>query len=174
MGMPFWRRMQARLNILPVLSLPVNVIGLPTGLYALYLALHHRNPFGFWLIALSVLNIGLYCVTVTIMYVNAWRRTAFVLSDIRLRVWYLIRVNPVSLFIYHTMWTIPIVLGFLMFLANLGKTWIRTQKFDADHRIAAEGAAALTGRLSAIPRPDAPRPAQAAIQLWRWPFGRGR
>jgi hypothetical protein len=34
MGMPFWRRMQARINIIPVLSHPINVIGLPTGVYA--------------------------------------------------------------------------------------------------------------------------------------------
>ena len=141
MGMPFWRRVQARLNLLPVLSLPVNVVGLPTGLYALHLWFAGGNPFGtwpfgFWLVALSVLNIGLYCGLMGFLYVNTWRRTRFVLSETRLRVWYLVRVNPLSIFVYNVIWTIPIVLGFVMFLANLGKAWVRTEKFDADRRFA--------------------------------------
>jgi hypothetical protein len=146
MGMPFWRRQQARLNIVPLVSLPVNAVGLPTGTYAVWLWWNSFSPFYFWLIFLSVLNIGLYCVVTGIVYVNAWRRTGLVLARNSQRIWYMIRVNPLVLFVYHTIWTIPIVLGYLMFLGNLGKTWARTQKFDADRRFAEDGPEALNAR----------------------------
>jgi cellulose synthase/poly-beta-1,6-N-acetylglucosamine synthase-like glycosyltransferase len=165
MGMTASQRMRARLNILPVLSLPVNVVGLSTGLYALYLYFFDGANFDFWLIALSSINIFLYFVVLAITYVNAWRRTELVLDDTRLRVWYMLRVNPVSLFIYHTLWTIPIVIGFFMFLTNRGKEWVRTQKFDADHRFAEEGEDALKGKLKGILSPEGARDALGAPSL---------
>jgi glycosyltransferase XagB len=145
MGMPFWRRQQARLNIVPVLSLPVNIVGLPTGVRAASTLWTGANPFPFWIVALSVLNVGLYCVTMAIIYTNAWRRTQLVLRPISSRIWYMVRVNPLSLFIYHMIWTIPIVIGFMMFICNLGKAWIRTQKFDADRRFVEDGPEAFNG-----------------------------
>ena len=154
MGMPVWRRMQARINILPVLSLPVNVIGLPTGLYALYLYIFYAGRFQFWLIALSVINVALYLVVLAIIYVNAWRRTRLVLDERWRRIWYMIRINPIFLFIYHTIWTIPIAIGFCMFLADRGKAWLRTEKYDADHHFGAEGVDALKKKLSAVTRPS--------------------
>ena len=140
MGMPFGRRMQARLNIIPVLSLPVNVIGLPTGVYALYKWYSHANPFPRWLVALSLLNVALYLVVTGICWRNAWRRTKFVLPERRLRIRYMLRVNPASLFLYHVLWTVPIGIGFFMFISDLGRVWQRTEKFDADHRFAEPGA----------------------------------
>jgi cellulose synthase/poly-beta-1,6-N-acetylglucosamine synthase-like glycosyltransferase len=140
MGLPFWRRMQARLNIVAVLSLPVNAFGLPTGAYALYLYIF-RAGFRqeFWLIALAVVNIALYFVLLAIIYANAWRRTRLVLDRTRSRVWYMLRVNPLSLFIYHTIWTVPIVIGFVTFVADRGKVWVRTQKFDRLRRFVEDG-----------------------------------
>ena len=172
MGMPFPRRMQARLNILPVLSLPVNVVGLPTGAYALYFLLKGGNPFPFWLIALSVLNIALYVVIMGALYRNAWRRTALVLAERRLRIWYMVRVNPLFLFIYHLIWTIPIVIGFGMFLANRGKAWIRTKKLDADHRFAAQAAGSTMVEVAPLSS-QAPADRQPAERLPAFrPFGR--
>ena len=136
MGMPFWRRMQARLNIMPVLVHPVHVIGLPTGIYALYLI--GSDPFPDWLVALSLLNIALYALTTTSFLVNAWRRTALVLNDTGARLRYMARVNPLTVFLYHLLWIVPICIGFFMFLTNRGKRWIRTQKYDADRRFADE------------------------------------
>ncbi len=153
MGMPFWRRLQARLNILPVLSLPVNIIGLPAGAYALYVYIFLAGHYPFWLIALSVINVALYFVVLAIIYVNAWRRTRLVLDERRQRIWYMLRINPISLFIYHTIWTIPIILGFFMFLADRGKAWLRTQKYDADHHIGEAGVDALKKKLGAVARP---------------------
>lgn len=139
MGMPFWRRMQARLNILPVLSLPVNVVGLPTGIYALYLLWLGQDPFPFWVIILSIVNIVLYVVTMTLLYRNAWRRTGLVLKKTSHRIWYMLRVNPISLWIYNLIWTIPILIGFGMFVADRGKAWARTEKFDRDRWVADQG-----------------------------------
>jgi glycosyltransferase XagB len=140
MGMPFWRRLQARLNIVPVLSVPVNVIGLPTGALALYNAtLAGGNHFPFWLASLSIINIGLYILVMCIIYLNAWHYTALVLDSKIKRVWYLVRVNPLFVFIYYLIWTIPICIGFLMFLGDRGKAWARTEKFDANHEFAEKG-----------------------------------
>jgi len=131
MGLPFARRMQARLNIVPVLSLPVNLVGLPTGLHAAYLLWIGANPFPFWLVALSCVNIGLYLLTMSLLYRNAWYRTRLVLRHTGDRLSYLLRVNPVALFLYHAIWTIPIAVGFAMFITDRGRTWLRTTKYDA-------------------------------------------
>ncbi len=136
MGMPFWRRMQARLNVMTVLSHPINVIGLPTGVYALYLYIVGVDPFPFWLTVLSVVNILLYIVTMGAFYLNAWRRTKLVLNKTYLRVWYMLRINPVFMFLYHVLWTIPLFMGVWMFLTDRGKTWKRTPKYDADRHFA--------------------------------------
>ena len=68
------------------------------------------------------------------MYINAWRRTKLVLNSLASRIWYILRINPVFLFLYYLIWAIPTVNGFAMYLANRGKVWVRTQKFDADRR----------------------------------------
>jgi cellulose synthase/poly-beta-1,6-N-acetylglucosamine synthase-like glycosyltransferase len=136
MGMPFWRRMQARLNIIPVLSHAINVIGLPTGIYALYLFLSGISVFPLWIVLLSAANIAFYILTMGIFYANAWKRTKLVLNKWYSRVWYMLRINPIVMFLYHVMWVVPLTIGFAMFLTDRGKVWIRTQKYDADHRFA--------------------------------------
>jgi cellulose synthase/poly-beta-1,6-N-acetylglucosamine synthase-like glycosyltransferase len=136
MGMPFWRRMQARINILPVLIHPVHIIGLPTGLYAAWLFLRGADPFPPWLVALSLTNIAFYVMSSLFFYRNAWRRTALVLDKTSLRLRYMLRINPINVFLYHLLWIVPICIGFAMFLTNHGKVWIRTRKYDADRRFA--------------------------------------
>ncbi len=174
MGMSFWQRMRARLNILPVLSLPVNIVGLPTGVYALYLYFFRSGDFQFWIIALSSINIFLYFVVLAVTYVNAWRRTRFVLDNIWLRVWYMLRVNPISLFIYHTLWTLPIVIGFFMFLTNRGKEWMRTQKYDADHHFVQEGWVSLDKKFGTTTRAEAPSNISSAEPIRLGSHGRPR
>ena len=132
MGMSFRHRQLARLNFVPNLSLPINVIGLPTGIYALYLFLTHSGSFPLWVVVLSLTNICLYVTVMGQVYSNTWRRTKLVLEKTSSRIWYMIRINPVFVFLYYLLWTIPIVIGFGMFIANKGKAWKRTQKVDAD------------------------------------------
>lgn len=136
MGMPFWRRMQARINIIPVLSHPINVIGLPTGVYALYLLIIGANELPMFVVVLSVVNIVLYVLTMTTFYRNAWQRTKFVLNRMPLRIWYMLRINPIMVFLYEILWVVPLSIGFAMFLGDRGKVWVRTRKYDADHRFA--------------------------------------
>lgn len=139
MGMSLPRRMQARLNLGPVLSMPVNTVGLPTGLWALWTTFDGRPDFSLPVIVLSALNVSLYVAVLTTLYVNAWRRTRYVLDSPWKRVWYLLRVNPFSLFLYWSLWTIPIVVGLYWFVADLGKAWARTQKLDRDRWYALKG-----------------------------------
>ena len=131
MGMPFLRRMQARLNLIPVLSLPVNLVGLPVGVNAAYLYFQGVSPLPAWAVFLSFVNIGLYLLTMLLLYRNSWYRSGLVVQGRLRRVWYLLRVNPISLFVYHTVWTLPIIIGFFLFVTDRGKTWARTTKYDA-------------------------------------------
>ena len=134
MGMGFWHRQKARINIVPTLSLAVNVVGLPTGAYALYRYILGIGPFSIGVVALSLLNIVLYIILMGILYTSAWKRTSLVFSSVFLRIRYMLRVNPLFLFLYWLLWTIPIAFGFGMFLAGKGRAWKRTEKVDADRR----------------------------------------
>ncbi len=138
MGMKFWHRQLARLNFVPTLSLTINLFGLPTGAYALYLLITSYGPFPPWVWVLSVVNIILYIVVMGQAYWNAWKRTRLVLSKVSSRVWYMIRINPLFLFLYYLLWSVPIAIGFGMFLADRGKAWARTEKVDADRRFVSD------------------------------------
>lgn len=136
MGMTLPQRMKARLNIVPVLSLPVNVISVPTGCFAAWIFYLGHNPFPAWVVWISLLNIALYVLLVCILHWNAYRRTRFVLKNRAARLGYSLRVNPVFMFLYYLFWTIPIAIGFFMYLTDRGKAWDRTVKRDADHKFA--------------------------------------
>jgi cellulose synthase/poly-beta-1,6-N-acetylglucosamine synthase-like glycosyltransferase len=138
MGMKFWHRQLARLNFVPTLSLLINLIGLPTGAYALYLFITSYGPFPPWVVALSAVNIILYVVVMGQAYWNAWKRTKLVLSRTSSRVWYMLRINPLFLFLYYLLWSVPIAIGFGMFLADKGRAWARTEKVDADRRFVSQ------------------------------------
>jgi hypothetical protein len=47
----------------------------------------------------------------------------------------MITVNPVTLFVYWTFWTIPILGGLYLFITDQGKAWARTEKVDADRKL---------------------------------------
>jgi len=132
MGMRFRYRQLARLNLVPTLTMPVNIIGLPTGIYALYLFITGSSIFPLWIAVLSLINICLYLLVMGQIYSKIWKRTRVVLKSISSRLWYMIRINPLIIFLYYLLWTIPIVIGFSMYVAGKGKVWIRTEKADAD------------------------------------------
>jgi len=134
MGMKFWHRQLARLNFVPTLSLLINIIGLPTGAYALYLYITSFGPFPPWVMLLSAVNVILYIVVMGQVYLNTWKRSKLVLHETSTRAWYITRVNPLVLFLYYLLWSVPIAIGFGMFLADKGKAWVRTEKVDADRR----------------------------------------
>jgi hypothetical protein len=70
-----------------------------------------------------------------VVYVTIWKRTRYVLSRWLERLWYVLRINPFVLLVYWVVWSIPIMIGFLMFLTDKGKVWKRTEKVDANHEL---------------------------------------
>jgi cellulose synthase/poly-beta-1,6-N-acetylglucosamine synthase-like glycosyltransferase len=145
MGLNFWQRQKARLNLGPVMSLPINIFGMPTGAYALYMMLTTKGYFPLWVIILSIINCILYIVLMIVIYRVIWKRTRYVLDRKWDRLSYMICVNPIMLFIYWVLWTIPILGGFFMFVTDRGKVWARTEKVDADRHLVAEDKYRSTG-----------------------------
>jgi len=140
MGMKLRHRIRARLNLVPVLSLPLNVVSVPTGILAMLIfVVRGHNPFPIWAVWLSFVNLVLYVLIVGVIHVSAFRRTKLVLENVGSRLWYSLRVNPLFMFFYYLLWTVPVTIGFWMFLADRGKAWARTPKFDADRKFASGG-----------------------------------
>jgi glycosyltransferase XagB len=135
MGYTRWERIRARLNLVPCLSLVLNPIGIPLGIWALVAFLLGSSPLPLALLALSLLTLTLYSVILGLIYVNTWHRTALVLDRRADRLRYMLRVSPPCLFAYWIGWTIPIVIGFAMYRREGGLTWERTTKIDANHQL---------------------------------------
>ena len=135
-GMTPWERFRARLNFVPCLSLLVNPLGLATGAWVFVRALTSEGQFlATWLIVLSCVNICLAIVLLARGQLQAWRQSASVLSSRRSRLHFMVRVNPVSLMLYWLYWSVPMVIGFWMFLRDTGLAWERTEKIDANHEL---------------------------------------
>jgi cellulose synthase/poly-beta-1,6-N-acetylglucosamine synthase-like glycosyltransferase len=142
MGMPFWSRVRARLNLVPCLSLALNPIGLFLAVWAVHQAV--TSPSGVIegpLMWLSFLNIALAVFVVSYGQYRAWTKSARVLPAPRDRMRFLARVNPLFLFAYWMWWTVPLAIGFWMFLRDGGLVWERTEKVDANHRLVRRGLA---------------------------------
>jgi glycosyltransferase XagB len=138
MGMRRRDRLRARTIFLPCLSLAINPVGLPIGIWALWVFLDGTSPLPVGLILLALTSIVLYCISMGITYGATWRRTALVLDRRRDRLRYMLRVNPVFLWVYWLWWSIPIAVGFGMYLRDGGQVWERTVKIDANHDLVRE------------------------------------
>jgi glycosyltransferase XagB len=135
MGMRRRDRIRAWTNFLPCLSLAVNPLGVPIGVWALWVWYDGTSPLPLPLIALAIATIVLYCVSMSITYASTWRRTAIVLDRRADRLRYMLRVNPVFLWAYLLWWSIPIAVGTSMYLRDGGRVWERTEKVDAIHEL---------------------------------------
>ncbi len=138
MGFTFWERFRARLNLIPCLSQVLNAIGVPLGIWAVVTYILGTSPLPLALVILSITTIVLYVIIYSLIYASTWRRTALVLSSRRERLHYMFRVSPPFLFAYSIWWTVPILIGFSMFLRQGGLTWERTTKTDANHELVRE------------------------------------
>jgi cellulose synthase/poly-beta-1,6-N-acetylglucosamine synthase-like glycosyltransferase len=132
MGMSLRQRFLARLNIVPVMSHLVNIIGLPTGFIALSLFVRHISQVPLILIVLSLVNVAFLAIVMGIIYTRTWKRTKLVIDGGLRRFLYVLWVNPATYFVYTLLWCIPIIIGLGMFVANRGQVWKRTEKVDAD------------------------------------------
>ena len=117
------------------LMLSAFVVGLPIGIWALWVWYDGTSPLPLYLIALAISTIVLYCVSMSITYASTWRRTAIVLDRRADRLQYMLRVNPVFLWAYWLWWSIPIAVGTSMYLRDGGRVWERTEKVDAIHEL---------------------------------------
>lgn len=165
MGMAPVDRFKAWLNFLPCLSLSLNSIGLPLGVWASWGVLSGNHVLPLWVVSLSLLNICAFAFSLICTYVRTWQRAALVLPHRRDRVWYLLRVNPVFIMAWWLIWLIPLWIGLRMFLRDEGLVWERTEKTDANHMLV-RATRVSTHAVAAVPAAAPRREPAAAI-----PFG---
>ena len=136
MGMPLRKRMRARLNFVPCLSLLINPLGLAIGIWALVSASTSDGPFLSTPVQLLALfTFALAIVVMALGWLSAWRMTAPVLKTRRERLRYVLRVNPIFLLLYWLWWSVPLAKGFGMFVQDKGLVWERTEKVDANKEL---------------------------------------
>lgn len=125
-------RIRAWTNFLPCMSLWVNAVGLPVGIWAAVAWAMGVSPLPPALVGLALVNIAAYLVTMATLYAAAWRRTALVLDRKRDRLRYMLRVNPLFLAFFWMLWLVPLWMGWRMYRRDSGRVWERTEKIDAN------------------------------------------
>jgi cellulose synthase/poly-beta-1,6-N-acetylglucosamine synthase-like glycosyltransferase len=126
------QKLRAWLNFIPCLSLWVNLIGLPVGIWALVTYADDTGPLPVWTLFLAAVNAICYLAQMATLYWATWKRTKIVLSRRRDRLWYLLRVNPLVIWVWWGMWLVPLWIGWRMFRRDHGLVWERTEKIDAN------------------------------------------
>ena len=132
MGYTPWERFKAWLIFFPCLSLSVNVVGIPVGIWALWMYFAQTHVVPTWTVWLTLANLTLFAVTLSLLYANTWRRTGLVCTRWQDRVWYMLRINPISAIIWWFLWIVPLFIGFRMYVLDEGLAWQRTEKIDAN------------------------------------------
>ena len=128
-------KVKAWLNFFPCLSLWINALGFPIGVWALAAWAGGADLLPRWLTILCVANVVAYVFSMTCLYVSTWRRTAMVLDNRRDRIAYMLRVNPLFIMIWWVVWLIPLALGLRMVLRDGGRVWERTEKINANEEL---------------------------------------
>lgn len=132
MEFTFMEKVQAWMNFMPCLSLWVNLIGLPVGIWALITFFNDTGPLPLWTLVLAGVNVVAYLLAMGSLYWSTWKRSAIVLPRRRDRLWYLIRVNPITIWVWWAIWLIPLFIGWRMYRRDAGLVWERTEKIDAN------------------------------------------
>jgi len=135
MGFTRAEKFRAWLNFLPCLSLWINPIGLPVGIWAGVTWWQGTGVLPEWTIYLSLFNIACYAIGMTALYRSTWTRTALVLDRTRDRVAYMARINPLFIWAFWLVWLVPLWIGWRMYRRDHGLTWERTEKIDANNRL---------------------------------------
>lgn len=131
LGMTPYQKFLAWCNFIPCLSLWINIIAVPSSIWAFIGYLNGDDCLPLWVVVLSCFNIVCAIGMQTLFFYIAWTRTKLVLGTLRSRIWYMLRVNPITAMIWWAIWLIPIWIGFIMFLGEGGLVWIRTTKVNA-------------------------------------------
>lgn len=132
MGFTPLQKLKAWANFLPCLSLWVNVLGVPVGVWAVAASLWGEASLPAWAIGLAMINLALFVAGLTSLYVSTWRRTALVLNRRRDRIWYMVRINPLTIMLWWVLWIIPLWIGWRMYRRDEGLVWERTVKNDSN------------------------------------------
>jgi glycosyltransferase XagB len=135
LGYTPWQRFKAWLIFLPCMSLWINTVGVPVGIWALWAYLTGRSLLPEWTVWLALINLAAFAIMLIALYARTWQRTGLVLDRWTDRVWYMLRVNPISIMVWWVIWIIPLVIGFSMYLGDGGLVWQRTEKVDANHEL---------------------------------------
>ena len=139
MGFTRMERIKAWMNFLPCMSLTLNTVGIPIGIWALVQWWNGTSPLPLWSLVISAINVTGVAIMIAWFYIVAWRKTKIVLPSRLARLWYLIRVNPLSLFVFWFIWIIPFWQGWRMYRQDSGLVWDRTDKIDANNEIIRKG-----------------------------------
>jgi glycosyltransferase XagB len=123
------------LNFMPCLSLLINAVGTPVGIWAAWTYYNGTSILPYWTIWHALLNLTILVISLALLYYRVWIRTAIVLDRFSSRLWYMLKVNPIFLMIWWLIWGIPIVLGFFMYVGEGGLVWERTKKVDANREL---------------------------------------
>ena len=132
MEFTFTEKLRAWMNFLPCMSLWVNLIGLPVGLWALVTFIGRTGPLPVWTLVLAAINLTFYVAAMGSLYWATWKRSAIVLPRRRDRLWYLLRVNPLVIWLWWAVWLVPLWIGWRMYRRDHGLVWERTEKIDAN------------------------------------------
>ena len=135
MRFPAWAKFKAWLVFMPCLSLLINVIGIPTGIWALWMYLSGSEILPTWTLYLALFNVIAFTIVMIRLYSSTWKRTGLVFDSWRDRVWYMIRINPVVAMIWWLFWTVHLIVGLRLYLGDGGKVWERTKKIDANNTL---------------------------------------
>lgn len=155
MGFTTGEKFKAWLNFIPCLSVGINLIGLPVGVWGLVSLIQDEQVLPRWSQVLAAINIGLYLLAMGSLYWATWKRTALVLNRRRDRLAYLLRVNPVFIWGWWMIWQIPLWIGWRMYRRDHGLTWERTEKVDANASlIRSQIEARRTANLQLVPVPS--------------------
>lgn len=131
MGFTRGERFKAWTNFLPCLSLSLNAIGIPIGVWAIVVWALGRSPLPTWMLILAAINIVLFVISLIRVYASAWHNAKQVEPSGARRLWYLLRINPIFLFLFWLWWLIPLWVGWRMYRKDQGLVWERTEKVNA-------------------------------------------
>jgi cellulose synthase/poly-beta-1,6-N-acetylglucosamine synthase-like glycosyltransferase len=163
MGMTPWQRFKARLNFVPCLALAMNLIGLPFGIWVAWRFIEGDGVLPPWTIPIALTSLTLSCLFLLAHYIFVWKRTALVLDNVRARLWYMLRVNPISVLFWWSFWIVPLIGGLRMYLTDGGLVWLRTDKADANHDLVRSQLAGPVATAILVPKPAGPAPAPQTL-----------
>lgn len=129
-----WQRFKCWLVFFPCLSLWINAIGIPLGIWALVTYLQRDSILPHWTVWLAIVNLTAFVISMSVLYVHVWKRTKLVLDSVGERLVYMLRVNPLFIMAWWVFWIIPLAIGLRMYLRDEGLVWERTIKINSNTR----------------------------------------